>query len=379
MVSATHTAAVINEAGNVDIKKVDIPKAGENEVLVNVVTAALNPADWKITKGLGKTGSVPGHDFAGVIKELGPATGSTGLKVGDRVTSYIPWARGISGSFAEHVAASADHCIPLPDTWTFEQGAGVGVGMYTAFQAIFESLNLPAPFSEGTPTPTPLLVYGASSAVGLYAVQIAKAAGFRVFAVCSPKNFELVKSLGAEAAFDYKEPGVGAKIKEASGGMIQHAVDTIAAPGSGKLFVDALSSEGGKIGTLGFYTDEDKAILDGSKVAHQFSNAYAVFSESNGPKYSKLAARLLAEGKVKPTPIKVWENGLEGVNDAMQYMIDGKVSAEKIVFRVGRAAAAARHLPTRGGLATARTCIPTFSFFYFHVQLYLQLPAVYFR
>ncbi|KZV63566.1 dehydrogenase [Peniophora sp. CONT] len=333
MAPSTQIAAVINETGNVDVKKVAVPKAGDKEVLVNVVAAALNPADWKIMNGLGKTGSVPGHDFAGVIAELGPAAESTGLKVGDRVTSYVPWARGLSGSFAEYVAATAELCIPLPDSWTFEQGAQVGVGMYTAFQALYESINLPEAFSEGTPTSIPLLVYGASSAVGIYAVQIAKATGFKVFAVCSPKNFDLVKSLGAEATFDYKDSAVSQKIKDASGGKIQYAFDAISEHGSAKIIAGALSSEGGKIATLGVYNETDKAAL-GPHVTHQFSNAYALFSDSHSPKYSKIAKRLLAEGKVKPSPVRVWENGLAGINEAKQYMIDGKVSGEKLVFRI---------------------------------------------
>lgn len=162
--------------------------------------------------------------------------------------------------------------IRLPESWTFEQGAQLGIAIYTTFQTLYESQDLPTPLavtSEGIP----LLVYGASSAVGLYVVQIAKAAGLKVFALCSPKNFDLVKSFGADETYDYRDPEAGSKIKAASGDKIQAAVDTISEHGSVNIIVSALSSEGGKISAILPYSNEAKAAL-GSKYSVNFSLAY---------------------------------------------------------------------------------------------------------
>ncbi|KZV63569.1 zinc-binding oxidoreductase ToxD [Peniophora sp. CONT] len=347
MTPSIHTAAVISKSGNLELKKVEVPKAGEGEVLVKVVVAALNPTDWKSAKGkLGqsKPGAVSGCDFAGIVEELGPGTEASGLKVGERVAAFAcgggyDSGRPVNGSFAEYTVATAHFCIPLPDSWTFEQGAQIGVAIYTACQTLYQSLGLPAPFSEGTPTSLPLLVYGASSAVGLYVLQIAKATGFQIFAVCSPKNYDLVKSLGADSTYDYRDPEVSQRIKDASGGKIQFAVDAISEHDSARIIVGALSSDGGKIATVLPYNEEAKNAL-GPNLTQELSVAYDLIVDrpgapsrlSDAPKYCKLAARLLAEDKIKPMPTRVWEKGLEGINEAMQYMIDGKVSGEKIVF-----------------------------------------------
>lgn len=200
----------------------------------------------------------------------------------------------------------------------------------------------------------PLLVYGASSAVGLYVVQIAKAAGMKIFALCSPKNFELVKSFGADEVFDYRDKEVGEKIKAASGGKIQAAVDAISEHGSVKIIVSALSSDGGKISNILPYDKDAEEVL-GSKYTATFSHACDLIVDVSGytltscdrfaygspqrpdapsrqgdaPKYAKLATQLLASGKVKPTPIRVWEKGLERINEAWQYMFDGKASPRR--------------------------------------------------
>ncbi|VDB91963.1 unnamed protein product [Peniophora sp. CBMAI 1063] len=343
MAPSVHSAVVITESSDVEVKKIPVPKAEENEALIKVVAAALNPTDWKSAKWMTKPGAVSGCDFAGIVEELGPSAKASGLKVGNRVAAFASGGgydlkRQGNGSFAEYTVVPASFCIPLPDSWSFEQGAQIGVIIYTAFQTLYQSLNLPTPFSPGAPTSTPLLVYGASSAVGLYVVQIARATGFQIFATCSPKNFELVKSLGADATFDYRDPEVSSKIKEASGGKIQFAVDAISEGNSAKIIVDALSSEGGKIATVLPYSDEAKAAL-GSNVTQELSVAYDLIVDrpdapsrlADAPKYCKLAARLLAEEKVKPMPIRIWEKGLEGVNDAMQYMIAGKASLSKVL------------------------------------------------
>lgn len=197
--------------------------------------------------------------------------------MGDRVAAFAAGngansKRPVNGAFAEYVVATAHFCIPLPSSWTFEQGAQIGVIIYTAFQTLYQSLGFPTPY-EDTSEDLPLLVYGASSAVGLCVVQIAKASGWKVFAVCSPKNFDLVKGLGAEATFDYRDPEVSSKIKSASEGKIQYVVDAISEHDSAKIVVGALSSEGGKIATVLPYSEDAKAAL-GPNVTQELSVAY---------------------------------------------------------------------------------------------------------
>ncbi|KZV68026.1 GroES-like protein [Peniophora sp. CONT] len=340
MAPSTHTAAVINEKAEVEVKKIAVPRVGEGEVLVKVVAAALNPTDWKTAQWKTKAGAVSGCDFAGVVEELGPGAEAADVKVGDRVAAYVTGGRTPNGAYAEYVVAKANFLIRLPESWTFEQGAQLGIAFCTASQTLYESQDLPTPLAVMSEN-IPLLVYGASSAVGLYVVQIAKAAGLKIFALCSPKNFELVKSYGADEVFDYRDNEVGEKIKAASDGEIQAAVDAISEHGSVKIIVSALSSDGGKISNILPYGEDAEKVL-GSRYTATFSHACdlivdrpdAPSRQDDAPKYAKLATQLLKSGKVKPTPIRVWEKGLEGVNEAWQYMIDGKISGEKIIFRI---------------------------------------------
>lgn len=165
----------------------------------------------------------------------------------------------------------------LPDTWSFEQAAQLGIAIYTTFQTLYQSHDLPSPLAATTED-IPLLVYGASSAVGLYVLQVAKAAGLKTYALCSPKNCDLVKSFGADEVYDYRDPDASKKIKAASGGKIQAAVDTISEHGSVNIIVTALSPEGGKIATILPYSDADKAVL-GSKYVEEFSLAYDLITD----------------------------------------------------------------------------------------------------
>ncbi|KAJ6629375.1 dehydrogenase [Mycena sp. CBHHK59/15] len=338
MAPAKHLAAVIVEGGNVEVKEVDVPKVGENEVLVKVVAAALNPTDWKTAKNSTKPGVVSGCDFAGIVEQLGPGAAVAGRTVGERVSTMVPGGRTANGAYAQYVVALAGACMSIPESWTLEQAAQLPIGVYTACQCLYQSLALPHPPAATT---APLLIYGASSAVGLYTIQLAKLSGMTVYAVCSPKNFALVTSFGADATFDYRDPAVSEKIHAASGGAIRYAVDTISELGSAAIVGAAMSTEGGKIACILSYKDEDKAVLP-ANVEPIFSLAYDLISDrpnapsrlALAPVYAKLVTELLGAGKLVPTPIMVMPNGLASVNDGFAYMMEGKVSGQKIIYRI---------------------------------------------
>ncbi|KAL9571859.1 hypothetical protein ACKAV7_004005 [Fusarium commune] len=98
--------------------------------------------------------------------------------------------------------------------------------------ALFKSLDLPGNPLEPTTEPIPVLVYGGSSATGTAAVQLVKLAGFEPIATCSPRNFELVKSYGASAVFDYQDPNCTADIRKHTKNKIKYALDCISTTSS---------------------------------------------------------------------------------------------------------------------------------------------------
>jgi NADPH:quinone reductase-like Zn-dependent oxidoreductase len=182
-----------------ELTEVERPTPEDGQILVRVRATSMNPVDWheitgepylaRIQEGLRKPAKhpVPGTDVAGVVEELG--AGVTRFKVGDEV-----FGMG-SGTFAEYVAVREDRVVAKPANLTFEQAAAVPVAAITALQALRTSGRI----SAGQK----VLVNGASGGVGTFAVQIAKSFGTEVTAVCSSRNVDQAKALGADEVIDY--------------------------------------------------------------------------------------------------------------------------------------------------------------------------------
>ncbi|MER7406492.1 NAD(P)-dependent alcohol dehydrogenase [Streptomyces sp. NPDC000070] len=179
---------------------IDRPEAGAGQVLVRVRAAALNPYDWHMVRGdpymarltgaMGLTrpkSPVAGIDAAGQVEAVG--TDVRGLKPGDEVLGFC------RGSFAEYAVTTPDLLVPKPANLTFEQAAAVPMGAVTALRGIRTVGRVQAGQR--------VLVNGAGGGVGTFAVQIAAALGAEVTGVCSARNAELVRSLGAAHVVDY--------------------------------------------------------------------------------------------------------------------------------------------------------------------------------
>jgi len=177
----------------------DTPEVGASDVLIRVHAAALNPADWHILRGdplvarlmgVGLTrpkARVAGIDAAGVVAAVGANV--RGLRAGDAVLGFC------QGALAEYACASADVVVPKPASLTFEQAAAVPVAATTALRGIRDVGEVQAGQR--------VLVNGAGGGVGTFAVQIAAALGAEVTGVCSTRNVELVRSIGAAHVVDY--------------------------------------------------------------------------------------------------------------------------------------------------------------------------------
>jgi NADPH:quinone reductase-like Zn-dependent oxidoreductase len=181
------------------VENIAKPTPADNEVLVKVRAAAVNPLDWHYMRGepylvrvLGGFG-VPenprlGVDFAGTVEAVGKNV--TRFHVGDDVFG------GRTGAFAEYVVVREDRAITSkPANMTFEQAASAPIAAITALQALRDKGQL-EPGQK-------VLINGASGGVGTFAVQIAKALGAEVTGVCSTRNVEMVRSLGADHVIDY--------------------------------------------------------------------------------------------------------------------------------------------------------------------------------
>lgn len=215
-------------------------------------------------------------------------------------------------------------------------------------QGLYQSLGLPLPTAPAT-EPIPLLIYGGSTATGLLGIQFARLSGCRVVTTCSPRNFEYVKSLGADEAFDHADPACADRIREFTGGRLRHAWDCIASAETARVCAAAMSAEGGgKYRSLLYVPDEVvKGVNPG--VSSGFTFAYTVFGEAFekfrrfeaveedyefGKMFWELSRELLAAGKVKAArrDVNRGGKGLEGVLVGLKEMKENKVSGVKLVY-----------------------------------------------
>jgi NADPH:quinone reductase-like Zn-dependent oxidoreductase len=142
--------------------------------------------------------------------------------------------------------------VPIPDGWSFEDAAQLGVAPLTALQCLHETLELPSPFeakAHGNPQRT-ILIWGGASSVGQYAIQFSKLGGLRVLTTASPKNFGLVKGLGADSVFDYRDEDVVQKIRAAAGNALEIALDTISEGKTPEQVTSAIGDKGGKVAII---------------------------------------------------------------------------------------------------------------------------------
>lgn len=196
-------AAIINRYGRsgvLHIADIDRPEPGPNDVIVKVVAASLNPRDWLTMRGLyqARKSLEPfpitlGSDFSGEIVQLGALVPN--FEIGCKVFGMQP-LRGKFGAFAQYVKIDASAIAAKPDGISYIDAAAMPCAGLTSYQTLHKIARVNAGET--------VLVNGASGGVGVYAVQIAKAMGARVVAVCGPDNAELCTDLGADDIINYK-------------------------------------------------------------------------------------------------------------------------------------------------------------------------------
>jgi NADPH:quinone reductase-like Zn-dependent oxidoreductase len=174
------------------------PRPGEGEVLISVRAAGVTPTElrWYPTSqtkdGTPRKGAVPGHEFSGVITELGKNT--NGFEVGQEIYGLNDWFA--DGATAEFCLTTPQSIAGKPATLTHEAAATVPIGALTAWQGLLERAKI-QPGER-------VLIQGAAGAVGIFAVQLAHLHGAHVIGTASSANLELIAKLGADEVIDYR-------------------------------------------------------------------------------------------------------------------------------------------------------------------------------
>ncbi|KAK8093065.1 dehydrogenase azaJ [Apiospora kogelbergensis] len=199
---------------------------GPNQILVRVAAVAVNPIEY-IKQDLGgllygwvKCPHVLGSDVAGTVVEVGGSEEATGrFRPGDRVVgqalgSEKKFNNSTMGAFQHYVLLQTNMVSPIPDGLSFEKAAVLPLALSTASCGLFQrdqlALRHPVAIADTAADDKKaeketLIIWGGSTSVGCNAIQLACAAGYEIVTTCSPRNFDLVKSLGAAAAFDYRD------------------------------------------------------------------------------------------------------------------------------------------------------------------------------
>jgi NADPH:quinone reductase-like Zn-dependent oxidoreductase len=299
------------------------PVPADSEVLVRVHASSANPLDWhelrgkpyimRLASGLGTpTDTRLGVDFAGTVEAVGRNV--TRFAPGDAVFG------GGSGAFGEYVAVREGGAIAkLPPGVAFEQGAGVGIAAVTALQAVRDHARV----TSGQR----VLINGASGGVGTFAVQIARQAGAHVTGVCSTRNVELVRSLGADAVIDYSQSDftVGAErfdvIIDMVGNHSLRALEGVLSPG-GVIVIVGGSNDNQWIGPL---TNFAASMLRAPFSEHRFARLLASMGRAD---IEQLGAMLQA-GTLRTVVDRRYP--LEQLPEAISYLEGGRARGKVLI------------------------------------------------
>ncbi|KAI6355344.1 DNA-binding transcription factor rap1 [Pyricularia grisea] len=355
-IPSSHTAIVQHdEAGGVKITPgLPLPVLEQGQVLVKTAAVALNPCDFKMPQRFSSPGTYNGCDFAGTVVLLTEEVEKNGLlKVGDRIFAAVvgnnPNDKD-SGSFAEYLKATAKFSWKIPDWMSFEEAAGLsGTCIATGCMSLFQSLKLPGTFEEPATKPVDVLIWGGASSVGTTMIQMVKLLGHRAVTTCSPKNFDLVKSYGADAVFDYRSPTCAADIKKLTRNSLKYVVDPFSDLRTMALADEAMGRTGGKYVALESYQDTqekkskliERELIMGQMILGRAIRLPGDYGKPENPEVGlwgiqcyKSVQRLVDDRKLRPHPLRILDGGLEAVLDGLEMLKRKEVAAEKIVVRL---------------------------------------------
>jgi len=330
-------AMVYHDYGPPDVLKceeIEIPTPKENQVLLRVRAAAVNPLDCGLMKGKPylmrflfgfpkpKT-TRPGRDVAGQVEAVGRNV--TQFKPGDEVFGVCTagsWMDKVDGAFAEYACTLENALVTKPENITFEQAASVPIAALTALQGLRDKGHIQPGQS--------VLINGAAGGVGTFAVQIAKALGAQVTGVCSSRNVEMVRKIGADHVVDYTQ-----KDFTKSGENYDLIFDLVAnhsfveirrVMNPNGVFVGAgvVGAPKSIIGMLG-------GLISTILVSLVVSQRYATFVAKVNTKDLKVIRELMASGKVIPVIDRVFQ--LSETAEAMRHQDQGHARG-KIVISV---------------------------------------------
>jgi NADPH:quinone reductase-like Zn-dependent oxidoreductase len=318
-------AIVFDRYGSADVlelKDIERPVVNDDDVLIRVRAASANPLDWHNMRGepyimrpqsglRGPKRRVLGNDVAGEVEEVGKNV--TRFRPGDEVIGDV------NGSFAEYACVTKAPLGLKPAKLTFEQAAAVPVAGVTALQGLRE---------HGRMQPRQkVLIIGASGGVGTFAVQIAKSFGAEVTGVCSTRNVELVRSLGADHVIDYTQEdftrsGQRYDLIFQLAGTRSPSDCRSALTAKGTLVLSSGESSGRWIGPVG-------RIMKAVALSPFVGQRLVTFIAKRSSEDLQLLKELIDAGNVTPVIDRTYP--LSGVPEAIRYLEEGHARGKVVI------------------------------------------------
>lgn len=309
---------------NIKLKDVEKPKPSDNEVLVKMVCSSVNYANVAHVKGkpflirlwLGiskPTKNIIGGDISGYVEGVGKDVSK--FKIGDTV--FGDNGDDEMGAFAEYVCVNQNNLVHKPSNVSFEAAAGCAQSAVVALQGLRDKGELKEKQK--------VLICGASGGIGIYAVQIAKALGGEVTAVCGSKNLELMESLGANHVIDYQKEDF------VKNGIKYDLIIAIAGFRSIFKYKSILSKEGTYVTIGGKMKQIFQAILLGPLLSFFGKQKFTNLTHKVNREDLRTIGNLLESGTLKTQIDNVYD--LENVKDAI-FHYDNKSKSGKIIIRV---------------------------------------------
>jgi NADPH:quinone reductase-like Zn-dependent oxidoreductase len=323
-------------SGQLDVKLEDFqdpdPKLlQKNEVIVKVLTAGVNPADYKVPEmglvvklAMGGYPAIPGYDFAGVVHATHSVNDA--FQVGQKVFGRIPSLKRI-GTYGEYTVTTLAGLAALPEGVDLDQAAGLGTAAQTSYQALVPYIK----------SGDKVLINGSSGGTGTYAVQIAKARAAHVTAICSTTNIGLVKELGADEVLDYKTVNILDSLL-AQGPVYDHVLDNIGNDPRLYRAGDKYMKPGAKYIQVGLPVG-GKSILDvaGNALLPSFlgggKRSFKALTLTNAAEDLKHLGEWMKEGKLRTVIEEIYE--FEDVPSAIAKVREGRTKG-KVLFHVAK-------------------------------------------
>lgn len=340
-----------------EIKEVEVPKIKADEILIETKAISLNPTDFKHAAMI--QGTKMGTDAGGVVVEVGKEV--TEFKVGDVVSTWNHGGvDGVRGRFSEYVIGDKYNTIkilnpiqkdavkpgqnPSGPINSFEAASTLGLGLGTVGVSFNYSLGIePNPEKNQN---SYILIWSGATATGVLAIQVAKAIyGLKVITTGSPKNFELLKSLGADAVFNHYDEDVAKQISDFGEGKIEYALDTVASVETWqKTYDSTIGSNTKAIDNIVGKSQKDLNYDASRNIKFTFTFLYLGLGDSFAgfnpteeliEKYRDFWVNLLPKhvDNLRTANILLLE-GIEKVNEGMNLLRQNKVSGTKVTITI---------------------------------------------